>query len=266
MTGRAARSRGFRRAFARGGAVLLLAVPFLSGCVYLRLLEIKKQLRNFDENFYISGRSELIIGFNVPVLKTKDVKFLIGAEPLYQTAEGEDVYHYEFEESPAPVVPAPVVFGTTTFVLNESTVPAAGPPPLARLSLDLAFHEGKLVKIIVPETFMLLFPRNVLVETLKQAANAEVFETKRLARGRISLPPHIEAELPSLSKTLFLLGEPATSYPEGDLQTFVYNFRIAKEDRRVPIQGRLCFDARGLLRRVFVRWDISSVEADFPRE
>ncbi|HMU96859.1 MAG TPA: hypothetical protein PKA08_08785, partial [Elusimicrobiota bacterium] len=86
------------------------------------------------------------------------------------------------------------------------------------------------------------------------------------ARGHIALPPHIEAELPSLSKTLFLLGEPAMSYPEGDLQTFVYNFRIAKDTRRVPIQGRLSFDARGLLRRVFVRWDISSVEALFQRE
>lgn len=266
MTDRPLPSPGLRRAFVRGGAVLLLAIPFLSGCVYLRLLEIKKQLKNFEENFFIAGRSELIIGFNDPVLKTKDVKFLIGAEPLYQTAEGEDVYHYEFEESTSAGGPPPVVYGTTTFVLNQATAPVPGPPPLARLSLDLAFNDGKLVKIIVPETFMLLFPRNVLVETLKQAANAEVFETKRLARGRIVLPSAIEAELPSLSKTLFLLGEPAASYPEGDLQTFVYNYRITREDRRVPIQGRLSFDARGLLRRVFVRWDISSVEADFPRE
>ncbi len=266
MTSRPPGLRQTFRTWVRGGALLGLAAALLSGCVYLRLLEIKKQLKNFDAHFVIGGRSELVIGFNDPVLKIKDVKYLIGAEPLYQTAEGEDVFHYEFEKTPAPGPAAPVVTGTTTFVLTEATAPAAGPPPLAQLSLDLAFGEGKLVKIIVPETFMLLFPRNVLVETLKQAANAEVFETKRLARGHIALPPHIEAELPSLSKTLFLLGEPAMSYPEGDLQTFVYNFRIAKDTRRVPIQGRLSFDARGLLRRVFVRWDISSVEALFQRE
>ena len=33
------------------GALLLL----LSACVYLRLLEVKKQLQNFDENFAIGG-------------------------------------------------------------------------------------------------------------------------------------------------------------------------------------------------------------------
>lgn len=261
------RRAALRRSLAVLGAVA--AVAGLSGCVYLRLLDIKNQLRDFDKNFFIEGRSELVIGFHQPVLRTKDVKFLIGAEPLYQNDAGESVYHYEFDlvrATAVPVVPVDVALGTTTFVAEASTPVAPAPPPLHRLTLDLAFREGRLVKIIVPETFMLLFPRNVMVETLKQAARAEVYETKRLARGRIALDRDTEAELPSLTKTLFLLGEPLETHPEGDQQIFIYQYRIVRENRRVPIQARLAFDARGLLRRVFIRWDVSSVEAIFLRE
>ncbi len=261
MTGR---EPSFRKTRRLAGALCLAVLAVAPGCVYLRLLEIKKQLKDFDQNFAITGRSELVIEFKDPVLKIKDVKFLIGADPLYQTEEGEDIYHYEFDQVRAAVPAAPDVF-----IVVGSTGPpqaAAAPPPLHHLSLRMAFREVNLVRIIIPETFMLLFPRNVLVETLRQAADAEVYESRRLARGRIKLPLATEAELPSLSKTIFLLGEPLERVPEGDLETIVYRYEILKGRRQAPIKARLSFDVQGLLRRVFVRWDISSVETEFLRD
>ncbi|MBP9128047.1 MAG: hypothetical protein KBD85_04130 [Elusimicrobia bacterium] len=226
-------------------ALLGTLLSMLTGCVYLRLLEVKKQLQNFDEYFAISGRSELVIEFKKPVIRVKDTRFLIGAEPAHESREGEHRAHYAF------------------ILVRISTV--SHPPPLARLTLDLAFDNGKLKKIIVPETFMMLFPRNVIVDTLKQAKDADVFELKKLARAQIHLEPEVEAELPSRTKTEMLLGVPLESRDEGDLQTLVYRYTITTARRPVPIEARLSFGSDDLLRKVFVQWDQSAIEAYFVR-
>jgi hypothetical protein len=227
---------------ALAGALLSL----LSACVYLRLLEVKKQLQNFDENFALSGRSELVIEFKNPILRTKDARFLIGADPLSQSGSEEVIQHFEFD------------------LVRSSSVPVV--PPLGRLGLDLALRRGRLVKIIVPESFMLLFPRNVVVETLKQAKDAEVFEMKKLARGKIHLDREVEAQLPSYAKTLFLMGEPLQRASDGDLQILTYRYTISKAAKDVLILTQLSFDANGLLRKAFVHWDESAIEAVFVRE
>ena len=225
------------------GAVLLLGV-LLPGCVYLRLLDVKRQLNAFDENFAVGGRSELVIEFRNPVLRMKDARFLIGAEPLASVESPEEMTdHFAFS------------------LLTSSGTP----PPLQHLSLDLAYRDRRLTKIIVPEKFLLMFSRSVLVETLKQAKDAEVLETKRTARARVTLPPSVEAELPTLERTQFLLGESPEVVAEGDLTTHLYRYGIDGSKRPAPILARLSFDEAGFLRRAFVRWDQSSVEATFVR-
>lgn len=227
-------------------ALLGALLSLMSACVYLRLLEVKKQLQNFDENFAVGGRSELVIEFKNPVLRTKDARFLIGADPLSQKTGEELFYHFEFE------------------LVRSST--ASAPPPMNRLGLDLAFRQGKLTKIIVPETFMFLFPRNVVVDTLKQAKDAEVFELKKLARGKIHLDREVEAQLPSYAKTLLLLGEPLLRASEGDLHVLTYRYSILKASKDVLILTQLSFDAEGFLRKAYVHWDQSAIEALFMRE
>jgi hypothetical protein len=226
-------------------ALLGTLLSMLTGCVYLRLLEVKKQLQNFDEYFAISGRSELVIEFKKPVIRVKDTRFLIGAEPAQESREGEHRAHYDFDW-----------VGVST---------ATHHPPLGRLTLDLAFDKGKLTKIIVPETFMMLFPRNVIVYTLKQAKDADVFELKKLARAQIHLKPEVEAELPSRTKTEMLLGVPLELRDEDTLQTLVYRYTITTARHPVPIEARLSFGSDDLLRKVFVQWDQSAIEAQFPR-
>lgn len=226
-------------------ALLGTLLSVLSGCVYLRLLEVKKQLQNFDDNFALGGRSELAIEFKKPVIRIKDTRFLIGADPARETNDGEPRAHYDFE------------------LVRVST--ESHPPPLSRLTLDLAFDKGKLSKIIVPETFMLLFPRNVIVDTLKQAKDADVFELKKLARARIQLSPHVDAELPSRTKTEMLMGPPLEVRQEENLHTLVYHYTITTARRSVPIEAHFSFADDGLLHTVFVRWDQSSIEALFVR-
>lgn len=235
-----------RHASRAGIAAAAVAVlVFLSGCVYLRLLDIKRQLVDFDKNFLIGGRAELVVEFLQPALYQRDARFLIGAPPLGETLTEEGTLdHFEF-------------------FLHRSS--ASTPPPFDRLSLDLAYRDKKLVKIIVPENFLMLFSRNVLVETLKQAKDAAVYEMKRLARAKIILSPEVEAELPSRSRTEFLLGSPTETISVGEDETWIYRFGVVTELRPVPIVGRLTFNPDGLLKKAVVRWDSSTVEAEFVR-
>ncbi len=225
----------------------VLALASLTGCVYLRLLEVKKQLKEFDENFVLFGRPDLVIRFKNPVLYAKDARYLIGADPLTrEPGPGGEVWGYEFEM--ARKEPAP-------------------PTLMEKLSLRLLINGKKLEEIRVPETFMLLFSRNVLMETLRQAADAEVLETAKTARAKIRLSPHTDAELPSLDKTHWLLGDPLEVKQEGEgLLTLGYRYRIIGARRDAPILARLTFSPDNMLRRVVVTWDTSTVDAEFLRD
>ena len=219
---------------------------FLSGCVYLRLLDVKRQLADFDRHFSIEGKSDLVIRFKKPVLFARDTRFLIGADRLSQSKDGREVvWRYEFES------------------VKSSPVPKA---PMEELSLRLHFLENLLTRIVVPETFLRLFHREVLVETLKQAANAEVLALKKTARVGVKLPPDVEALLPAREKVLNLMGPPLELKEEDGLQTLIYQYRMIKDKNRVPIIAFFGFSNDGLLRRMRVKWDTATVDMHFVRE
>ncbi|MBI4397222.1 MAG: hypothetical protein HY548_09015 [Elusimicrobia bacterium] len=224
----------------------LAAVLVLSGCVYLRLLELKSQIKSFDKNFTVSGHPELIIQFHNPILFTKDMRFLIGADPLSKKTLGnEKIWHYEFK------------------IVRHS------PPektPMEDLNLTLYFAKGKLSRFTVPETFLLLFSREVMTETMRLAGNSEVLETKRLVRAHMRLSPEADAKLPSREKTLSLMGKPLAVQQQEDLQTYIYRYRIVNDPNKVPIIARFGFSKDGKLRRVFVTWDTASVDVHYSRD
>jgi hypothetical protein len=219
----------------------------LGGCVYFRLMQVQNQLKRFDEFILLHGRPELVIRFKKPALTSKDARFLVGADPLRKVYDGDKRdWHYEFDMA------------------------RSGPPeamPLERLSLVLRMESGRLSEIVVPETFMLLFPRNVMIETMRAAASAEVSKLQKIARARIRFTPHTDAELPSRAKVLALMGSPLqTARDEEGREVLTYRYRITGDAKNVQIVGSLAFSDDGLLRRVFIRWDSSAVDAVFLRD
>ncbi|MGQ0644544.1 MAG: hypothetical protein ACT4O3_03530 [Elusimicrobiota bacterium] len=232
--------------FIAAGAALL----FLSGCVYLRLLEVKKQLRDFDENFQVSGDPEMVLEFKNPVLTAKDARFLIGADPLESSrSDGETTVHYEFER------------------VRPSTSSEAAAAALDNLSLDVRARDGKLTALVVPPSFLELFSRGVLEQTLRQAARADIVQTRKLARAKVELPADVDDELKSLDDTLSLLGPPLSEEEEEGLRVLLYRYRIVRDDKKkVPIVARLGFSPEdGRLRRIFITWDTASIDVRFIR-
>lgn len=250
------------------GWILLLPL-LLSGCVYLRLLQVKRQLSDFEDNFDLGGRAEWVVTFKNPTLFEKDAVFLVGSEPLSSWMEGEEkILHWEFE------------------LVGGSNIP---PPPLAHLSVNVATKNRRVTRLIVPEKFLLFFSRGVLSSSLRQAANADVHEWSRRVNARLEFPPELESELPSQDRALMLLGPPReTITPQAPLENTptqisgdkaeisasnlpdtweqgVYHFRILKDDFPETITARLWFSPDRLLRRIAITWDRSTVDAEFLR-
>ena len=81
-----------RGAVPRTAAVMIAAAVALlsSGCVYLRLLELKRQLAAFERNFTLETSEGVRLGFLRPVLLTRDIRWLgLKPETVQQTGEIE---------------------------------------------------------------------------------------------------------------------------------------------------------------------------------
>lgn len=83
--------------FLRLVAILFL-LPFLSGCVYLRLASCASQLEKLDRYFAFEEKEEGFFGrFKRPVLYIQDLKLILGSEPK-KTPEPL-MYAYTFSKS-----------------------------------------------------------------------------------------------------------------------------------------------------------------------
>ena len=66
--------------------ILISCSLTLSGCVYLRLLKVKKQFKQFDKYVMVDKEDGLTFSFLQPILYADDIKWL-GLPPVFQKTE-----------------------------------------------------------------------------------------------------------------------------------------------------------------------------------
>ena len=190
-----------------GILALALVCLLASGCVYLRLLTLKDQFRDFDAQIEVVRQPPLGLRFSNPVLLAEDLDTLIGAGPTAEAAEGPvTVRIYAFQHIGLP--PGnPVV---------ES--------PNGVLSIDATIMEGKLAGIgFPPAVFNALDPR--LAEAgLRSLARAQVDTTARTATsqvgtGNLPLPPDRQG----LGR---IFGQPSFCDQKDGEERWVYRYRL----------------------------------------
>lgn len=226
-------------------AVCLLGIAILiSGCVYLRLLHLKGQIARFDDHFRVDTAQDVVIHFLDPVLLEADME-AIGFKPTSMTGdEGRQVWGYVFKK----LVRDGFAEGDQHDIL-----------------IDIAFHEGKLARVTIPEQYFDPLPKAFLVELFKSVGEAKIDVVKRRIvanpshanEGSPETPPVFSNITESIVTTV--LGQPYAQTQDDGKTVLEYRYRLLPKgaagnlknvSTRRPYIAKFTFDSRNTLESI----------------
>jgi hypothetical protein len=182
-------------------APLLVALCLLlGGCVYLRLLELKHQLAEFDRNFTVSETDGLAFTMKHPVLLMDDMAFFNLAPESVDQLGVAARWHLRWIKDYA----APGEHATSYEVVA-----------------DLTFVDGKLVRIHLPEKIFSFVQKSFILQALRSLGHASVNQAKRSASATLDssgLMPFTHADL------LRFLGAPLDTQLNGSQLLLHYRY------------------------------------------
>lgn len=193
------RFAGRRLLFACGLAASAL---LLTGCVYLRLLEVMLQLRQFDRHFALSTDDGLTLVCHHPVIRPDDVRWF-GVKPEHREALGQaEHWRVRWVKQTAP--------GT----VEDATYDIA---------LDLSFVGGRLARVAVPERYFEVLPKPFLVGVIKSFGRGAVDRGERSVTTTLGAR-ELAASRPRLDSIGRLLGAPTERRPTGERTILRYRY------------------------------------------
>ncbi len=231
----------WRRAIAISFAVYLAVA--LSGCVYLRLLQLKNQFSRFDEHFQLTTDSGLQLRFLHPILLTSDLRWL-GFEPANVSQLGTAEHWY----------------------LRWVKQPSAGAPgdgPF-EIAFDLSFTGDRLSGLTLAEKYFALIPKDIVVAAIKSLGGAAVDEKKRSVQTSVSAPAG-SAVFPTRQMVDAMLGRPTEESLENG--RIVTRYRCVSADptgKGKDLDLKLVFDPEtGVLRQTVGRLPVGNIDLSF---
>jgi hypothetical protein len=169
--GARAAARGARRGWSRtdrgalavaGAAACLL----LGGCIYLRLLELKHQLADFDRYFAVDLRDGLKITCRQPVLLDEDMAFFKLAPETRERVGVAERWHFRWV---------------------KANPPPGGDSRRYEMSVDFIYVDHKLTTVLLPERFFTFMPKPFFLAMVKAFGQASVDQAKRTATASVHL-------------------------------------------------------------------------------
>jgi len=193
----------------------------LGGCVYLRLLELKNQLSQFDKNFTIPPAEDLVVRCLHPVLQAEDLRWL-GAVPKTVTVrDGGEDWEIRWVKEAAPGVKEEFVYD---------------------MVLNARFVDGRVVEARVPKRHLAYISKELLVNMLRSAGTAHVDRNKHKADALTETPA--ASSLPTLTTIKAMLGEPTSQQNTSDRIVNVYRYRLDIPNTSTkPIEASFAFEA-----------------------
>ena len=209
------RIRLTRRSWHRPGALLWLVLAVsLSGCVWLRLLEVKNQLQEFDRNFRVTIAEQLVVQFLHPVMLSDDFLYLTELEPT------------RIEALPRG----------QRWLVDFHKLDAAGQieKPLKTLTFTMEFNERrKLTRFGFSPLFLAIAPPEFLEASIRSMGKGAVDTGHRQLRVDPQHLPKIAAPLPTHHSIIATFGRPLLeTKDQGELHAF---YRFMADTR--PIKG-----------------------------
>lgn len=186
--------------------LLLLTVALaLTGCVYLRLLEVKNQLQDFDHNFRVEIKDQWYVQFLHPVMLSGDFTYLTELEPtrIERMTDGERwiVDFHKLDRSDRIAVPRK----TLTFTMQFN-------------------QEDKLSRFGFSPLFLSIAPPAFLEASIRSMGKGSVDTGHRQLRVDPQDLPKIKAQLPTRQSIIATFGPPLLETSEGQEQHAFYRF------------------------------------------
>lgn len=225
-----------RRALACGLAALTL---LLSGCIYLRLLELKRQLGDFDRHFALETADGLALQLREPVLRADDVRW-IGLKPETIRRDGAAERWQVRWVKQLP--------------------PGVAEPEALDLALDLRFAEGRLARVAVAEKYFALMPKDFVADVIRSTAGGQVDKSARRLQATVNAQAR-----PNLAAIRRLLGVPSGEQADGPAVNLRYRYvPVTPEGGAAALEMTLRFAAAsGELLRWHARTPVGSLAFDF---
>jgi hypothetical protein len=206
----------------------LLLLTALSGCVWLRLLDLKNQLARFDENFATEVSDHFTLNFKHPVLLAEDFVELAKLEPTRKESTPEGGVWRQFFHK-----------------LDAQGKVTPGIDIVFTLSFD---REQKLTHWDFSHLFMTMVPAQFFEASLRSLGKGKVDESRRKFRVDDQDLPKITVKPPTLEKIRAALGEPTETGMDKGRKLLIYRFLVDTphleknyEDRRIAVT-KLYFD------------------------
>lgn len=182
--------------------VLLL---LLTGCVWLRILEMKGQMNHFDEHFRIENGEHFILNILHPVLYDEDYLTLAKVHPsLKETMPDGQRWKQVFHKVDA----------------NGKAISGAD------IVFTLDFDRDKRLKSWdFSPTFVAMIPGRFLEASLRSLGKGRVDEGKKQLRVNPEDLPKLNAQPPTRSQIVALLGEPVEQSESEGKKLSIYRFQ-----------------------------------------
>lgn len=199
--------RRFRRIVLFGCIVCMLLTA--SGCVYLRLLKLKKQFREFERYVQLDNTYGLSMIFKTPVLQKQDIIWLMKGEPPIQAHSGRyALLKYEFKKRSS----------------GQNSYETDGVP----VALILLFQAGKLYKVRFPQAFSRYLQPELLTGSLRSMGKGIVDKQQRSVSATLQTDQESHAvPIPIQSEIEHILGRPYRLTESVSHTMFYYEYELS---------------------------------------
>lgn len=203
---------------------LLAGTLFLGGCVYLRLLELKRQLAEFDKHFTLQTTDGVRLNFLDPVLLSDDVRwFGFAPETTRKLGHAEQWRVRWVKQLP----------------------PGAREAATYDVVLDLNFVDDKLTRLAISDGYFVFMPKQIFTAAIRSLGGAKVDRQKRTVENDVSLSlQEAPADWPTRQTATAQLGQPSDESAGGGKIILHYHYASAAPGGKGGVFDlKLVFDA-----------------------
>jgi hypothetical protein len=209
---------------------LIFIAALLTGCVWFRLLEIKNQLADFDENMRIEvAEKHFIVHFKKPVLLSEDFVYLSKLRPsrIEKLPDGSYRWYLDFHIDPAKTAEQKTKL--VSFIMTYT-------------------RENRLEAFDFSPLFVEMAPVAFLEASIRSLGVGKIDQDNRQLKVDPEDLPKLVAQLPKSSDITKVMGPPDGAEEENGVKVLIYHFKADAlpvdkeyEDRRIA-EAKLFFD------------------------